>query len=73
MPEKLNTFIKDFRKFKTRRRKWWLMSLSSAVGRERRADLYEFEGSLVYRARSRTARATTEKLSQKLRGVVDTA
>jgi hypothetical protein len=36
----------------------------SALGRQRQVDLYEFEASLVYRASSRTAKVTSETLSQ---------
>jgi len=35
------------------------MPLLSALGRQRQADLYEFEASLVYKAR--TARAITQR------------
>jgi hypothetical protein len=35
---------------------WWRMSLIPACGRQRQVDLCEFGASLVYRARSRTAR-----------------
>ena len=34
------------------------MSLIPALGRQRQADFCEFEASLVYRASSKTARAT---------------
>ena len=37
------------------------MSLIPALGRQRQADLCEFETSLVYRASSRIARAVTQK------------
>jgi hypothetical protein len=36
----------------------WHTPLTPALRRQRQADLYEFEASLVYRASSRTARAT---------------
>jgi hypothetical protein len=36
---------------------WWCTALIPALGRQRQAELCEFEVSLVYRARSRTARA----------------
>ena len=34
------------------------LSSGGALGRQRPVDLHEFQASLVYRARSRTARAT---------------
>lgn len=37
---------------------WWHMSSILALGRERQADLSEFEASQVYRASSRTVRVT---------------
>jgi hypothetical protein len=37
------------------------MTLIPALGRQRQADLCEFEASLVYRESSRTPRAKTEK------------
>jgi hypothetical protein len=37
------------------------MSLVLTLGRQRQADLCEFEASLVYRVRSRAARGYTEK------------
>ena len=37
------------------------MLLIPALGRQRQADLYEFEASLVYRASSRTARSVTQR------------
>ena len=36
----------------------WCIPLSLALQRQRLADLFEFKDSLVYRASSRTARAT---------------
>ena len=44
---------------------WWLTSLIPALGRQREADLCEFEASLVYRISSRTASKTRETLFQK--------
>jgi len=40
------------------------MPLILALRRQRQVDLYEFEVSLVYKASSRTARATQRSLSQ---------
>ena len=37
---------------------WWRMPLFPGLGRQRQADLCEFEASLVYRMSSRTARTT---------------
>ena len=36
----------------------WHTHLLTALGRQRQADLFKFEASLVYRASSRTARTT---------------
>ena len=36
---------------------WWLMPLIPGLGRQRQADLYESEGSVVNIVSSRTARA----------------
>lgn len=38
------------------------------IGRQKQADLLEFEASLVFRASSRTGKATERNLSQKKRG-----
>ena len=38
-------------------RRWWLIPLVPALGRQRRTDLCEIEASLVYRVSSRTVRA----------------
>jgi hypothetical protein len=49
----------------------WLMvvvvahPLISALGSQRQADLYEFEASLVYRVKSRSAKATQRYLENK--------
>ena len=40
---------------------WWCTPLVPALGRQRQADLSEFEASLVYQASSRTARIVTQK------------
>ena len=45
------------------------MPLISVLGRQRQADLCEFEASVFYRATSRTARAI-QKLPKKKGGVV---
>ena len=37
---------------------WWYVPLIPALGRQTQADLCEFKASLVYKASSRTARAT---------------
>jgi hypothetical protein len=39
----------------------------SKIGRQRQVDLCEFEASLVYRASSRTARATLRKPVSKMK------
>ena len=44
---------------------WWYTPLIPALRRWRQADLCEFEASLVYRVRSRTARATEKNQFQK--------
>ena len=41
--------------------KWVVVPLITELGRQRQVDLCEFETSLVYRARSRTARAVTQR------------
>ncbi|XP_055450008.1 protein INCA1 isoform X1 [Psammomys obesus] len=40
---------------------WWCTPLIPALGRQRRADLFEFEASLVYIGSSRTDRAVTQR------------
>jgi hypothetical protein len=40
---------------------WWWIPLISALRRQRLTDLCEFKASLVYRARSETAKATQRK------------
>jgi hypothetical protein len=42
-----------------------MMSQAPALGRQRQADFYEFEASLVYRVSSRTTRAIQRTPSQK--------
>jgi hypothetical protein len=44
---------------------WWCTLLVLALRRQRRVYLYEFEASLVYRANSRTARATQRNPTSK--------
>ena len=46
-------------------RVWWHSPLIPALGRQSQADLCEFEASLVYS--SRTAKASRETLSQKIK------
>ena len=41
--------------------RWWRTPLFPALGRQRQADLCEFEASLVYRASSRTTWAVTQR------------
>ena len=40
---------------------WWCTPLTPALRRQRQADLYEFEASLVYIVSSRTVRAVTHR------------
>jgi hypothetical protein len=44
---------------------WWHMPLIPALGSQRQEDLWEFKASLVYRASSRTARATQKPYFKK--------
>jgi hypothetical protein len=42
---------------------WWCMPLSPALGRERQADLCEYQVSLIHIVSSRTTRAFRDTLS----------
>lgn len=44
---------------------WWYTPLVPALGRQKQADIYEFEASLVYRPSSKTAKDTQRTLSWK--------
>jgi hypothetical protein len=56
LSEYLNKGLQNFR-FSPGTRWWWLMPLIPGLRRQRQADVYEFEASLVYRVRSWTAKA----------------
>jgi hypothetical protein len=45
------------------------MCLIPALGRQRQADLCEFEASLIYKESSRTARAVTQRNKTEEKGV----
>ncbi|EGV99662.1 hypothetical protein I79_011655 [Cricetulus griseus] len=52
-------------RFQFKSGRWWNKPLIPALGRQRQADLSEFEDSLVYKASSRTGLLNRETLSQK--------
>ncbi len=57
----LQKIMKKFLKHENFAGRWWRMLLIPALGRQRQADLCEFETCLVYRASSRTGSKATEK------------
>ena len=52
-------------------RQWWCMPLIVAHGRQRQADLSEFEASLGYKVSSRIARTVTQRNSVLKTGQVE--
>jgi hypothetical protein len=58
---KYTTGVQALMRRKKKGRWWWYMPLNPALGRQRQADLYEYEASLVYRVDSRTAITTQKK------------
>ena len=59
--------IQQEKKKITKAGQWWHMPLILALGRQRKADRYEFEDSLVYRVSSRTGSIAEKFCLKKLK------